>query len=265
MNSLISFNFFLLGNHSCNFRKERDGTFTVKIDFVWFLVTIKRIEWTIQFMKVHFAKIEYVGKAGESSWLRIAGRWYCLTDEKRMNTVISIIYNIIYIIYNIQYNIYNEYYMLAKSSLLTDDYDNDNNTDTTQNDHHLWRKDGYKRWLNLTEQQCGQLTFKFCHQYFRFSLVAWTSNCEAPCCNASARSSNSDSFWSLSNTFSTFVFMIPTTSSTCACVCCRRLFGLPWLDPWPRSPAADLWGTQTIRNGSNTCLVITYIIGNGGT
>lgn len=36
-----------------------------------------------------------------------------------------------------------------------------------------------------------------------------------------ALSSNSDNFWSLSSTFSTFVFIISTTSSTCAWVCCN--------------------------------------------
>lgn len=55
------------------------------------------------------------------------------------------------------------------------------------------------------------LTFKFCSQNFRFSFPACCSNWDAPCCNASARSSNSESFWSLSKTFSTFVFMISTT------------------------------------------------------
>lgn len=37
-----------------------------------------------------------------------------------------------------------------------------------------------------------------------------------------ARSSSSESFWSRSRTFSTFVFMMSTTSSTCACVACSR-------------------------------------------
>lgn len=37
-------------------------------------------------------------------------------------------------------------------------------------------------------------------------------------------------------------FMIPTTSSTCACVCCRRLFDGrgPWLPPAPAA-AASPW------------------------
>lgn len=55
------------------------------------------------------------------------------------------------------------------------------------------------------------LTFRFCSQNFLLSLPACCSNCEAPCCRASARSSSSDSFWSLSSTFSTFVFMMSTT------------------------------------------------------
>lgn len=37
-----------------------------------------------------------------------------------------------------------------------------------------------------------------------------------------ALSSSSESFWSRSRTFSTFVFMMSTTSSTCACVACNR-------------------------------------------
>lgn len=100
-------------------------------------------------------------------------------------------------------------------------------------------------------------TFKFCNQNFRLSFPACCSNCDAPCCSASARSSNSESFWSRSNTFSTFVFMISTTynersatspvkcqsndevqtaltSSTCACVC------------WSRFCAAICWGVLCV-------------------
>lgn len=67
------------------------------------------------------------------------------------------------------------------------------------------------------------IILQFFHQYFLFSLAALVSNCEAPACNASARLSSSDSFWSLSSTLSTFILMMSTTSSTWACVCCSRL------------------------------------------
>lgn len=67
------------------------------------------------------------------------------------------------------------------------------------------------------------IILQFFHQYFLFSLAALVSNCEAPACNASARLSSSESFWSLSNTLSTFILMMSTTSSTWACVCCSRL------------------------------------------
>lgn len=67
------------------------------------------------------------------------------------------------------------------------------------------------------------IILQFFHQYFLFSLAALVSNCEAPACNASARLSSSDSFWSLSSTLSTFILMMSTTSSTRACVCCSRL------------------------------------------
>lgn len=107
-------------------------------------------------------------------------------------------------------------------------------------------------------------TFKFCNQNFRFSLPACCSNCEAPCCKASARSSSSESLASRSSTFSTFVRIMSTTwgnkwghygpdmsfsreltSSTWACVCCRRfcaaiccgLRGPPTISPSPPSPA----------------------------
>lgn len=52
---------------------------------------------------------------------------------------------------------------------------------------------------------------QFFHQNFLFSFPACCSNCEAPCCKASARSSRSDSFWSRSKTFSTLTRIMPTT------------------------------------------------------
>lgn len=77
------------------------------------------------------------------------------------------------------------------------------------------------------------IIFKFCHQYFLFSLPACCSNWAAPCCKASARLSNSDNLESLSKTFSTLTRMIPTTSSTFACVCASRLsFALGAELPW---------------------------------
>ncbi|PWA33426.1 hypothetical protein CCH79_00014152 [Gambusia affinis] len=54
-------------------------------------------------------------------------------------------------------------------------------------------------------------TQQFFHQYLFLSLAALLSNCEAPACKASARSSSSDSFWSLSRTLSTFTRMMSTT------------------------------------------------------
>jgi len=88
------------------------------------------------------------------------------------------------------------------------------------------------------------IIFKFFNQNFRFSFPACCSNCDAPCCKASALSSSSESFWSLSNTFSTFVRIIPTTSSTCAWVCwsllwaaiCCGVFGPPWTPSLPPGP-----------------------------
>lgn len=113
-------------------------------------------------------------------------------------------------------------------------------------------------WININLTTAfPQLTFKFCNQNFRFSLPACCSNCEAPCCKASARSSSSESLASRSSTFSTFVRIMSTTwmkeeqqvnqvehmyiciclyciwrergreygmltSSTWACVCCKR-------------------------------------------
>lgn len=68
------------------------------------------------------------------------------------------------------------------------------------------------------------IIFILAHHCFRFNLPACCSNCEAPCCKASARWSNSVNFWSRSKTFSTLTRIMPTTSSTWACVCCNRLF-----------------------------------------
>lgn len=64
------------------------------------------------------------------------------------------------------------------------------------------------------------IILQFFHQYLFFSLAAQLSNWEAPAWRASALSSSSESFWSLSKTLSTFTRMISTTSSTWACVCC---------------------------------------------
>lgn len=68
------------------------------------------------------------------------------------------------------------------------------------------------------------IIFMLAHHCFLFNFPACCSNWEAPCWSASARWSNSDSFWSLSSTFSTFTRIIPTTSSTCCWVCLSRLF-----------------------------------------
>lgn len=118
---------------------------------------------------------------------------------------------------------------------------------------------------NIEKSPCVTPTLQFFHQYLFLSLAALLSNCEAPACRASARSSSSDSFWSLSRTLSTFTRMMSTTwgtktpirvsatdtfsicskwaavltSSTCACVCWSRLllvrFGA-W-DGGPPSPS----------------------------
>lgn len=73
------------------------------------------------------------------------------------------------------------------------------------------------------------IIFMLAHHCFRFNFPACCSNCDAPCCKASARWSNSDSFWSRSKTFSTFTRMMPTTSSTFCCVCWSRLLLCGWL------------------------------------
>ena len=44
------------------------------------------------------------------------------------------------------------------------------------------------------------LTLMFFHQYLRLRVDADFSNCDAPSCRASARSSSCDSFWSRSST-----------------------------------------------------------------
>lgn len=54
-------------------------------------------------------------------------------------------------------------------------------------------------------------TLQFFHQYLFFSLAAQLSNWEAPAWRASALSSSSESFWSLSKTLSTFTRMMSTT------------------------------------------------------
>lgn len=76
--------------------------------------------------------------------------------------------------------------------------------------------------LTITTTMMAQIApsmiiiLQFFHQYFLFSLAALLSNCDAPTCKASARSSSSDSISSLFRTLSTFTRMISTTSSTCA-------------------------------------------------
>lgn len=100
------------------------------------------------------------------------------------------------------------------------------------------------------------IILQFFHQYFLFSLAALVSNCEAPACNASARLSSSDSFWSLSSTLSTFILMMSTTSSTRACVCCSRLLlatlvagdgptAPALVGPWVGGAGADLMLLRT--------------------
>lgn len=55
---------------------------------------------------------------------------------------------------------------------------------------------------------------QFFHQYLFLSFAAQLSNWEAPAWRASALSSSSESFWSLSKTLSTFTRMISTTWPT---------------------------------------------------
>lgn len=83
--------------------------------------------------------------------------------------------------------------------------------------------------LTMTTTMMAQIApsmiiiLQFFHQYFLFSLAALLSNCDAPTCKASARSSSCDSISSLFRTLSTLTRMMSTTSSTCAWVCCSRL------------------------------------------
>lgn len=60
-------------------------------------------------------------------------------------------------------------------------------------------------------ERTRKFTLQFFHQYFLFSLAALLSNCDAPTCKASARSSSSDSISSLFKTLSTFTRMMSTT------------------------------------------------------
>lgn len=89
-------------------------------------------------------------------------------------------------------------------------------------------------------------TFKFCNQNLRFSLPACCSNCEAPCCKASARSSSSESLASRSNTFSTFVRMMSTT------------WGNKWVQYSPHIISS--WGSYLIDLG--LCLLQTLLCRN---
>ena len=89
---------------------------------------------------------------------------------------------------------------------------------------------------------------QFFHQYFLFNLAALVSNCEAPACSASARSSSSESFWSLSNTLSTLTLMMSTTSSTWFCVCWSlRLLPVAALDP--EGTPVDILAAVAAANG----------------
>lgn len=92
------------------------------------------------------------------------------------------------------------------------------------------------------------IILQFFHQYFLFSLAALLSNCDAPTCKASARSSSSDSISSLFRTLSTFTRIMSTTSSTCAWVCCSRLLlvvlggpGGPPPGAVPSDPSVGVW------------------------
>lgn len=98
-----------------------------------------------------------------------------------------------------------------ESKLLTSNVRNYDQSNYSHYDHHLKLHKNVNQSINHFAEIVSALTFKFCNQNFRLSLPACCSNCDAPCCRASALSSNSDSFWSRSNTFSTFVFIISTT------------------------------------------------------
>lgn len=105
------------------------------------------------------------------------------------------------------------------------------------------------------------IIFKLAHQCLRFSLPACCSNCDAPCWSASARWSSSESFWSLSSTFSTFTRIMPTTSSTCFWVSFNRLLSDP---PDPEDPCWLLtppFPVAVLLHRSFTWLLgITYIV-----
>lgn len=60
-------------------------------------------------------------------------------------------------------------------------------------------------------ERTRKFTLQFFHQYFLFSLAALLSNCDAPICKASARSSSCDSISSLFRTLSIFSRMRSTT------------------------------------------------------
>lgn len=89
---------------------------------------------------------------------------------------------------------------------------------------------------------------QFFHQYFLFNLAALVSNWEAPACSASARSSNSESFWSLSSTLSTLTLMMSTTSSTWFCVC-WSLRLLPEAELAPAGAAVDILAAAAAGEG----------------
>ena len=123
--------------------------------------------------------------------------------------------------------------------------------------------------VDTFEGQGGGRTLRFFHQNLRLSLPACCSNWEAPCCRASALSSSSDSFVSLSKTFSTLVLIIPTTSSTCAHnqrtirylkVCPLVLGGVSkgWHIPVPES-VAGVWTKHSVAAVPTAVLPKTYL------
>lgn len=94
-------------------------------------------------------------------------------------------------------------------------------------------------WSDSPQEFGIFLTLQFFHQYFLFSLAALVSNCEAPACNASARLSSSDSFWSLSSTLSTFILMI---STTCEGTDTPETLFTPWnVTPHPKPSLLPPW------------------------
>lgn len=109
-----------------------------------------------------------------------------------------------------------------------------------------------------SKQEFIFLTLQFFHQYFLFSLAALVSNCEAPACNASARLSSSDSFWSLSSTLSTFILMMSTTcedtdppeTAPTGQLRDTHLF-TPWnVTPHPKPSLLPLWCVAVPQNPS---------------